>query len=58
MGLDEDDLLLVDLVANPWGLPTGENCYFQKYDGDYISSNVSNFPIHFLTLIDFMIVLG
>ena len=40
MGLDENDLLLVDLVDNP-GLPEGENCYFQQYDGEYISSNVS-----------------
>ena len=45
MGLDENDLLLVDLVANP-GLPEGENCYFQQYDGEYISSNVRKFQIH------------
>ena len=45
MGLDENDLLLVDLVDNP-GLPEGENCYFQQYDGEYISSNVSKCQIH------------
>ena len=45
MGLDENDLLLVDLVDNT-GLPEGENCYFQQYDGEYISSNVSNCQIH------------
>ena len=51
MGLDENDLLLVDLVVNP-GLPEGENCYFQQYDGEYISSNVRKFQIHLVLYIN------